>query len=104
MEAKEISQKTVKNMINSNTTLLHIGNFETGKRTNLKGTVNECIYASRWYYNTEIKSDSKILFKETAGAGEAHGADLPRSLPDIGNRGYCGHNRGGTSLRKEQRS
>lgn len=50
MEAKKISQKAVKNMINSNTTLLHIGNFETGKRTNLKGTVNECIYASRWYY------------------------------------------------------
>ena len=61
MEAKKISQKTVKNMINSNTTLLHIGNFETGKRTNLKGTVNECIYASRWYYNTEIKSDSKKI-------------------------------------------
>lgn len=57
MEAK----KTVKNMINSNTTLLHIGNFETGKRTNLKGTVNECIYASRWYYNTEIQSDSKKI-------------------------------------------
>ena len=61
MEAKKISQKTVKNMINSNTTLLHIGNFETGKRTNLKGTVNECIYASRWYYNTEIQSDSKKI-------------------------------------------
>lgn len=61
MEAKKISQKAVKNMINSNTTLLHIGNFETGKRTNLKGTVNECIYASRWYYNTEIQSDSKKI-------------------------------------------
>lgn len=61
MEAKKISQKAVKNMVNSNTTLLHIGNFETGKRTNLKGTVNECIYASRWYYNTEIKSDSKKI-------------------------------------------
>lgn len=61
MEAKEISQRAVKSMINSNTTLLHIGNFETGKRTNLKGAVNECIYASRWYYNTEIQSDSKKI-------------------------------------------
>lgn len=36
MEAKKISQRAVKSMINSNITLLHIGNFETGKRTNLK--------------------------------------------------------------------
>ena len=36
MKAKRISQKAVKNMINGNTALLHIGNFDTGKRTNLK--------------------------------------------------------------------
>lgn len=36
MEAKRISQRAVKNMINGNTALLHIGNFDTGKRTNLK--------------------------------------------------------------------
>lgn len=34
MKAKRISQKAVKNMINGNTALLHIGNFDTGKRTN----------------------------------------------------------------------
>lgn len=61
MEAKKISQRAVNSMINSNITLLHIGNFETGKRTNLNGAVNECIYASRWYYNTEIQSDSKKI-------------------------------------------
>lgn len=55
MEAKRISQRAVKNMINGNTALLHIGNFEAGKRTNLKRAVNECVYASRLYYNTEIQ-------------------------------------------------
>lgn len=29
MKAKRISQKAVKNMINGNTALLHIGNFDT---------------------------------------------------------------------------
>ena len=43
----------------------------------------------------------KILFKETAGAGKAHGADLPRSRIHSRNGGYCRHNRGGASLRKE---
>ena len=61
MEAKKISQRAVKNMINSNTTLLHIGNFETGKRTNLKRAVNECVYASRLYYNTELQSNSEKI-------------------------------------------
>ena len=61
MEAKKISQRAVKDMINSNTTLLHIGNFETGKRTNLKRAVNECVYASRLYYNTELQSDSEKI-------------------------------------------
>lgn len=61
MEAKKISQRAVKDMINSNTTLLHIGNFETGKRTNLKRVVNECVYASRLYYNTELQSDSEKI-------------------------------------------
>lgn len=42
MKAKRISQKAVKNMINGNTALLHIGNFDTGKRTNLKRAVGEC--------------------------------------------------------------
>ena len=44
MEAKRISQRAVKNMINGNTALLHIGNFDTGKRTNLKRAVSECVY------------------------------------------------------------
>lgn len=61
MEAKKISQRAVKNMINSNTTLLHIGNFKTGKRTNLKRAVNECVYASRLYYNTELQSNSEKI-------------------------------------------
>ena len=41
MKAKRISRKAVKNMINGNTALLHIGNFDTGKRTNLKRAVSE---------------------------------------------------------------
>lgn len=61
MEAKKISQRAVKNMINSNTALLHIGNFETGKRTNLKRTVSECVYASRLYYNTKLQSDREKI-------------------------------------------
>ena len=61
MEAKRISQRAVKNMINGNTALLHIGNFEAGKRTNLKRAVNECVYASRLYYNTEIQSDNEKI-------------------------------------------
>lgn len=61
MEAKKISQRAVKSMINSNITLLHIGNFETGKRTNLKRAVNECIYASWLYYNKELQSDSEKI-------------------------------------------
>lgn len=61
MEAKKNSQRAVKSMINSNTILLHIGNFETGKRTNLKRAVSECVYASRLYYNTEIQSDSEKI-------------------------------------------
>lgn len=61
MEAKKISQRAVKSMINSNTTLLHIGNFETGKRTNLRRAVDECVYASRLYYNTEIQSDREKI-------------------------------------------
>lgn len=43
MEAKRISQK-----------------FETGKRTNLKRAVSECVYDSRLYYNTELQSDSVV--------------------------------------------
>lgn len=41
--------------------MLHIGNFETGKRTNLKRAVNECVYASRLYYNTELQSNSEKI-------------------------------------------
>lgn len=55
MKAKRISQKAVKNMINGNTALLHIGNFDTGKRTNLKRAVSECVYTSRLYYNKELQ-------------------------------------------------
>lgn len=56
MEAKRISQRAVKSIINSNTVLLHIGNFKKRKRTNLRRAVDECVYASRLYYNTEIYS------------------------------------------------
>lgn len=57
MEAKRISQRAVK----SNTVLLHIGNFETGKRTNLRRAVDECVYTSRLYYNTEIYSEREKM-------------------------------------------
>lgn len=61
METKRISQKAVRSMINSNTVLLHIGNFETGKRTNLRRAVGECVYASRLYYNKEFQSDNEKI-------------------------------------------
>lgn len=61
MEAKRISQRAVKSIINSNTVLLHIGNFETGKRTNLRRAVDECVYTSRLYYNTEIYSEREKM-------------------------------------------
>ena len=61
MKAKRISQKAVKSIINSNTVLLHIGNFKTGKRTNLMRAVDECVYASRLYYNTEIYSEREKI-------------------------------------------
>ena len=61
MEAKKISQRAVKNMINSNITLLHIGNFETGNRTNLKRAVNECIYTSRLYYNYDFSQRKRMI-------------------------------------------
>ena len=57
MEAKRISQRAVKSIINSNTVLLHIGNFETGKRTNLRRAVD----TSRLYYNTEIYSEREKM-------------------------------------------
>lgn len=55
MEAKRISQRAVK----SNT----VCNFETGKRTNLRRAVDECVYTSRLYYNTEIYSDRYLSLK-----------------------------------------
>lgn len=61
MKAKRISQKAVKNMINGNTALLHIGNFDTGKRTNLKRAVSECVYTSRLYYNKDLQSDNEKI-------------------------------------------
>lgn len=48
-------------MINGNTALLHIGNFDTGKRTNLKRAVSECVYTSRLYYNKELQSDNEKI-------------------------------------------
>lgn len=63
MKAKRISQKAVKNMINGNTALLHIGNFDTGKRTNLKRAVSECVYTSRLYYNKDLQSDNEKIEK-----------------------------------------
>lgn len=62
MKAKRISQKAVKNMINGNTALLHIGNFDTGKRTNLKRAVSECVYTSRLYYNKELQMERYDYF------------------------------------------
>lgn len=38
------------------TALLHIGNFDTWKRTNLKRAVSEC----RLYYNKELQSDNEM--------------------------------------------
>lgn len=61
MKAKRISQKAVKNMINGNTALLHIGNFDTGKRTNLKRAVSECVYTSRLYYNKDLQSGNEKI-------------------------------------------
>lgn len=61
MKAKRISQRAVKNMINSNTILLHIGNFKTRKRTNLRRVIDECVYASRLYYNKELQSDNEKI-------------------------------------------
>lgn len=63
MKAKRISQKAVKNMINGNTALLHIGNFDTGKRTNLKRAVSECVYTSRLYYNSD--NEKKVELYKT---------------------------------------
>lgn len=61
MKAKRISQKAVRSMINSNTVLLHIGNFKKKKRTNLRRAVGECVYASRLYYNKELQSDNEKI-------------------------------------------
>ena len=56
MEPKKTSQKAVKSIINRNTILLHISSYETGKRTNLKRAVSECVYVSRLYFNTELQA------------------------------------------------
>lgn len=61
MKAKRISQKAVRSMINSNTVLLHIGKFKKRKRTNLRRAVDECVYASRLYYNKELQSDNEKI-------------------------------------------
>ena len=50
MKAKRISQKAV-----------NIGNFDTGKRTNLKRAVSECVYTSRLYYNKDLQSDNEKI-------------------------------------------
>lgn len=64
MKAKRISQRAVKDMINGNTALLHIGNFDTGKRTGLKRAVSECVYTSRLYYNKELQSDNEKVYSQ----------------------------------------
>lgn len=46
MKAKRISRKAVKNMIDGNTALLHIGN-----------AVSECVYTGRLYYNKELQEN-----------------------------------------------
>lgn len=62
MEAKRISQRAVKSIINSNTVLLHIGNFETGKRTNLRRAVDECVYTSREKMNyLSLRHNDKLF-------------------------------------------
>lgn len=69
MKAKRISQKAVKNMINGNTALLHIGNFDTGKRTNLKRAVSECVYTSRLYstYFADYKGGTVSIVEVNTG-------------------------------------
>lgn len=59
MKAKRISQKAVKNMINGNTALLHIGNFDTGKRTNLKRVKSKC-YTTTYEYNGFLENATKL--------------------------------------------
>lgn len=59
MKAKRISQKAVKNMINGNTALLHIGNFETGLRTNLKRVKSKC-YTTTYEYNGFLENATKL--------------------------------------------
>ena len=65
MEAKRISQRAVKNMINGNTALLHIDNFDTGKRTNLKRAVSECVYTSRLQSDNEKIEYLEVELYET---------------------------------------
>lgn len=61
MGAKRISQRAVKNMIDGSAALLHIGNFDTGERTNLKRAASECVYTSRLYYNKGLQSDNEKM-------------------------------------------
>ena len=61
MKAERISRKAVKNMIDGNTALLHIGNLDTGKRTGSKRAVGECVYTGRSYYNKELQSDNEKM-------------------------------------------
>lgn len=60
-----MSQKAVKNMINGNTALLHIGNFDTGKRTSLKRAVSEKIYSQPYrVFKVELYKTHIAAFNE----------------------------------------
>ena len=75
MKAKRISQRAVKNMIDGNTALLpllHIGNFDTGKRTSLKRAVSECVYTGRLYYNKDLQTEYHINFDDTGKQLQAY--------------------------------
>lgn len=55
-------------MINGNTALLHIGNFDTGKRTNLKRAVSECVYTGRLYYNSDNEKMEYLVYSQPFAA------------------------------------
>lgn len=81
MKAKRISQKAVKNMINGNTALLHIGNFDTGKHTNLKRAVSECVYTSRLYYKSDNEKIEYLVYSQPYRVFKQTGTTIQPILP-----------------------
>lgn len=62
------AQRAVGNMIDINTALPHIGNFDTWKRTGLKRAVGECVY----YKSDDEKIKKHILRRLTIQASITH--------------------------------